>query len=118
MISPMSDCLFCAIVDGDIPATVVRDTDRVLAFRDVSPVAPTHILVVPKQHYANIAELAGSQPSLMAEMMSEIVAVAAAEDLPDAGYRVVFNSGVDGGQTVDHVHAHVLGGRPMKWPPG
>jgi histidine triad (HIT) family protein len=113
-----SDCLFCKIVSGDVPATVVRDRPRTLAFRDINPQAPTHVLVIPKEHYPTATDLAQADPSLLAELLLETAAVAADEGIADSGYRVVFNTGSGAGQTVFHVHAHVLGGRRMGWPPG
>jgi histidine triad (HIT) family protein len=113
----MSDCLFCRIVAGEIPATVVLDTDEVLAFRDISPAAPTHVVVVPKAHHVDVAALAAADPGLAGRLLAAGGAVAAQEGL-DAGFRLVFNTGSDGGQTVFHVHLHVLGGRSMTWPPG
>lgn len=112
------DCLFCDIVAGEVPATVVRDGGRTLAFRDVNPQAPTHVLVISKDHHADLAGLAAADPALLAEVLSEAVAAAADEGLDDRGYRLVLNTGADGGQTVAHVHAHLLGGRAMRWPPG
>lgn len=114
----MSECLFCRIAGGEIPATVVRDGPATLAFRDVNPQAPTHVLVIPKAHYENIAEVVAADPDLLAELVREAHAVAVNEGIAEPGYRVVFNTGTDGGQTVLHVHAHVLGGRHMAWPPG
>ena len=113
----MSDCLFCAIVAGDIPATVVLETDDVVAFRDISPQAPTHVVVVPRDHHADAAALAAADPGLAGRLLAAGAAVAEAEGLDD-GYRFVLNTGRDGGQTVFHVHLHVLGGRPLAWPPG
>ncbi len=113
----MPDCLFCRIVTGEVPSTVVRETDRTLAFRDVTPRAPTHVLVVPKEHHTDAAALADADPGLAGELLAAAVAVARQEGL-DTGYRMVFNTGVDGGQTVFHVHLHVLGGRGLGWPPG
>jgi histidine triad (HIT) family protein len=112
-----SDCLFCRIVAGEIPATVVLDTDRVLAFRDITPQAPTHVVVIPKAHHADIAALTAADPGLAGDLMAATTAVANLDGLDD-GYRVVLNTGRDGGQTVFHVHAHVLGGRWLGWPPG
>ena len=114
----MADCLFCAIAAGEIPATRVAETDRVLAFRDINPQAPTHVLVISKAHYPNVAALAAADSGLLAEVITEAHRVAAAEDVSDTGYRVVFNTGEQAGQTVPHVHAHVLGGRALTWPPG
>jgi len=112
------NCLFCGIVAGEVPATVVRDGERTLAFRDVNPQAPVHVLVIPKDHHADLGALAAADPTLLAEVLAEAAAVAAAEGLAGAGYRVVFNTGANGGQTVAHLHAHVLGGRALRWPPG
>ena len=113
----MTDCLFCAIVAGSIPTDRVHETERTLAFRDVSPQAPAHLLVVPKAHHPDVAALADADPSLLADLMVAAVAVARAEGL-DGGFRLVANTGADGGQTVQHVHVHVLGGRSLGWPPG
>jgi histidine triad (HIT) family protein len=109
------DCLFCKIVAGDIPADVVRESDHTVAFRDINPQAPTHVLVIPREHHANVGELANNE-ALLAAVLREASAVAADEGLDS--YRVVFNTGEGAGQTVFHVHAHVLGGRGMSWPPG
>ena len=114
----MDDCLFCRIVAGEIPADVVHETDRTLAFRDIAPQAPTHVLVIPKEHYANAADLAAADPELVGVLLGDAVQVAIEEGRGDSGYRIVFNTGADGGQTVLHAHAHVLGGRPLGWPPG
>jgi histidine triad (HIT) family protein len=108
----MADCLFCRIVAGEIPADTVRETDRVVAFRDVSRSAPTHVLVVPKQHYADVAELAAADPELVGELAREAAAVARADGV-DGGWRLLFNTGAEAGQTVFHVHGHVLGGRRL-----
>lgn len=114
----VADCLFCGIVAGDIPATVVLDGKRVIAFRDVNPQAPTHVLVVPRDHYPDAAALAGAGGGLLDELVTQAHQVAVAEGIAGRGYRLVFNTGEEAGQTVGHVHAHVLGGRPMTWPPG
>jgi histidine triad (HIT) family protein len=114
----VADCLFCAIAAGEIPATRVAETDRVLAFRDIAPQAPTHVLVISKTHYPNVAALAAADSGLLGEVIAEAHQVAAAEGVSDTGYRVVFNTGEQAGQTVPHVHAHVLGGRALTWPPG
>lgn len=113
----VADCLFCSIVAGDIPADVVLSTDDVLAFRDIDPKAPTHVLVIPKAHHANAGELAGADPELAGQVLAAARQVAEAEGIAD-GYRLVFNTGADAGQTVFHAHAHVLGGRDLGWPPG
>jgi histidine triad (HIT) family protein len=111
-----SDCLFCRIVDGEIPATVVRRGERTVAFRDVSPQAPTHVLVIPREHYPDVASLAAADPAALAELVSE--GAAAAADDGHADFRLVFNTGAEAGQTVSHVHGHVMAGRSMGWPPG
>ena len=113
----MTDCLFCRIVAGEVPATVVAETGRTLAFRDVAPQAPTHVLVVPREHHADVAAVAEADPTLLVDVLHSAVAVARQEGL-DGGYRLVANTGSDGGQTVQHLHVHVLGGRAMSWPPG
>lgn len=112
------DCLFCKIVAGEVPATIVRESDRTLAFRDINPQAPTHVLVIPREHHPNAAALAAADAELLAEVVREAHEVAVAEDIADSGYRVVFNTGPGAGQTVFHAHAHVLGGRGLGWPPG
>ncbi|HEX4815270.1 MAG TPA: histidine triad nucleotide-binding protein [Nonomuraea sp.] len=114
----MNDCLFCRIVAKEIPAEIVHETGRTLAFRDVNPQAPTHVLVIPKEHHATAAALAEADQGLADEVLKTAHAVAEQEQVADGGYRVVFNTGAGAGQTVFHVHAHVLGGRHLAWPPG
>ncbi len=114
----MPDCLFCAIAAEQIPATQILATDRVLAFRDINPQAPTHVLVIPREHYPDVAALAAEDAALLHEIMTQAHQVAVAEGISNGGYRVVFNIGPDAGQEVPHVHAHVLGGRSLRWPPG
>jgi len=114
----VSDCLFCGIVAGEIPAERVLEAERVLAFRDINPQAPVHVLVIPKAHYPDLVRLAGAPDGLLAEVAALAHQVAVAGRIAEDGYRVVFNTGVNAGQTVPHAHAHVLGGRPMTWPPG
>jgi histidine triad (HIT) family protein len=114
----VSDCLFCAIVAGDVPATRVLESDRTLAFRDTNPQAPTHVLVIPKEHHQDVAALAKAGGGLLDEVITQAHDVAREEGVSDSGYRVVFNTGGDAGQTVPHAHAHVLGGRSLSWPPG
>lgn len=111
------DCLFCKIVSGDIPADVVHATDTTVAFRDIEPQAPTHVLVIPRSHLANAAELAAAEPQVAVDMLHAAAAVAEQEGLAE-GYRLVYNTGRAAHQTVFHAHLHVLGGRPMGWPPG
>lgn len=113
----MSECLFCRIVEGEVPADIVLRTDRIVAFRDINPQAPVHVLVIPTAHYANAAEIAAADPALAGELLAAAAQVAEAEGL-SGGYRIVLNTGADAGQTVFHVHAHVLGGRDLLWPPG
>jgi histidine triad (HIT) family protein len=113
----VADCLFCKIVSGDIPAEIVHMTERTLAFRDLNPQAPVHVLVVPREHYANAAELAAGDPEASAELVRTAAAVAVAEGYAD-DYRLVFNTGSGAGQTVFHTHLHLLAGRDLGWPPG
>ncbi|MDQ1713232.1 MAG: histidine triad family protein [Frankiaceae bacterium] len=105
----MSDCLFCRIVAGEVPATVVRESETMLAFRDITPKAPIHVLVIPKAHHENIAALAAADPVLAAHLITEAAEVARAEGIGD-GWRLVANNGAPVGQTVFHAHLHVLGG--------
>lgn len=112
------DCIFCRIVSKEVPSTVVLDRGGILAFRDAGPKAPTHILIVPKEHIKDITELGPGHASLLADMVGAANELAAAEGIAESGYRVVANVGRDGGQTVFHLHFHLLGGRAMRWPPG
>ncbi|GAB3069375.1 histidine triad nucleotide-binding protein [Micromonospora schwarzwaldensis] len=107
------DCLFCRIVAGEIPATIVRETATTLAFRDIDPKAPTHVLVIPKEHYADVATLAQGDPTLAGEVLHTAALVAEEEGLTVDGFRLMFNTGPYGGQEVFHVHAHLLGGAPL-----
>lgn len=111
------DCLFCRIVAGEIPADRVLETDDVLALRDIEPQAPTHVLVVPKRHVPDVDSLEDEDAGLLAAMFAAVRRVAEAEGLA-SGYRVVTNVGAEAGQSVFHLHLHVLGGRAMRWPPG
>lgn len=113
----MSNCLFCAIAAGDVPADKVIETEELVVFRDIDPQAPSHVLAIPKTHYANVGELAAANPNLAGQLLNQLALVGASEGLVE-GFRVVFNTGPAGGQTVDHVHAHLLGGRQLTWPPG
>jgi len=114
----VSDCIFCKIAAGEIPAERVDETADVLAFRDLHPQAPTHVLLIPKRHVASsAAELGAGHGTLLGELFALAVRVARREGL-DQGWRLVTNVGAHGGQTVPHVHVHLLGGRPMHWPPG
>jgi histidine triad (HIT) family protein len=112
----MTDCLFCKVIRGEIPATVVKQDEHYLAFRDIHPQAPSHVLVIPRQHIRSLNEV--TDPGVVGGLMLFARDVARAEGLAEAGFRVVLNTNGDGGQTVFHIHAHVLGGRAMKWPPG
>ncbi|MFE9659656.1 MULTISPECIES: histidine triad nucleotide-binding protein [unclassified Streptomyces] len=113
---PQDDCLFCKIVAGEVPATIVRETETTVAFQDINPQAPTHVLVIPRVHYPDAASLAAAAPEVAADVLREAGQVAAAHDTQS--YRIVFNTGSGAGQTVFHAHAHVLAGRGLQWPPG
>ena len=113
----MADCLFCSIAAGDIPADIVLSNDHVIAFRDIEPQAPTHILVIPRAHHENVGAQAAIDPRSVSAVVDAAREVAEAEGIGDA-YRLVFNTGAGAGQSVFHTHAHVLGGRPLNWPPG
>ena len=115
--APTGDCLFCSMVAGDIQPDVVHETAATLAFRDIDPQAPNHVLVVPKAHHRDVAALVGADPDLLADVFRAVAAVVDQEGL-DGRFRLVFNTGAEAGQSVFHVHAHVLGGRPFRWPPG
>lgn len=112
----MSACLFCRIVAGGIPAQIVAETDDCLAFRDIAPQAPTHVLIIPKVHVSSLAALQDAQ--VAGNMVMLAAEVARLLGVAESGYRVVMNTGVDGGQTVHHLHAHLLAGRGLTWPPG
>jgi histidine triad (HIT) family protein len=114
----MSDCLFCKIATRSIPAQVVLENDHVVAFRDLRPVAPTHVLVIPKKHVAGIHEVTREDAALLSEVLLAAREVAEQLGLGGDGYRVVINQGPHAGQSVFHLHVHVLGGRTMSWPPG
>jgi histidine triad (HIT) family protein len=112
----LTSCLFCKIVAGEIPAAIVKRADGMLAFKDINPQAPTHLLVIPHQHVASLNEVA--DPTLLGRLLSFTRELAREAGIADSGYRVVVNSNADGGQTVFHLHLHLLGGRAMRWPPG
>lgn len=114
----MSDCLFCAIAVGDIPADLVHSDDEIVAFRDITPQAPVHVLVIPRAHHANAAALAAADAALAGRLLEVAGDIAAREGIADTGYRLVTNTGEGAGQSVHHVHIHVLGGRDLTWPPG
>ena len=114
----MSDCLFCNISRGNIPADVVYQDDNLVAFRDINPQAPTHILVIPRKHIASLNELQPDDSLLLGQMVLAARQLATSEGLANDGYRTVFNCNSAGGQMVYHIHLHLLGGRQMTWPPG
>lgn len=114
----MEGCLFCEIASGEIPSTVVLDRGDALAFRDANPKAPTHILIIPKRHVKDISELSGEHGPLLADILTAAHEIAVSEGIADSGYRIVANVGPHAGQSVFHLHFHLLGGRPMAWPPG
>ena len=111
-----ADCLFCKIVAGDVPVDVVLTTGHAVAFRDINPQAPTHVLVIPRSHHTDAASLAAEEPSTLSHLVQVAAKVAEEDGVSD--YRLVFNTGADAGQSVFHTHLHVLGGRQMSWPPG
>ena len=113
----MSTCVFCRIAAGEIPARIVHDDELVVAFHDRSPVAPTHILVIPKRHVASLADARAEDAELLGRLVT-VAAELAREEPLTGGFRVVLNAGADAGQSVDHLHLHLLGGRAFSWPPG
>ncbi|MBC8312301.1 MAG: histidine triad nucleotide-binding protein [Candidatus Marinimicrobia bacterium] len=112
------DCLFCKIISGDIPGDIVEQTDTVLAFRDINPQANTHILIIPKLHIESTRDLNNENINCLSEMAALANKIADSERIAESGYRWIINTGDDGGQTVHHLHLHLLGGRQMNWPPG
>lgn len=117
MSAPGPDCLFCRIIAGEIPADIVAETEHSVAFRDISPQAPTHLLVIPRLHQPDIGSLAAADPAAAAALLTDVQAVAKAEGA-EGNFRLVFNTGADAQQTVFHCHAHLLAGRSFGWPPG
>lgn len=114
-----SDCIFCKIAAKEIPATVVYEDEQVIAFKDLEPQAPVHILIIPKKHVGSLLELTKEDTALAGHILTDVVSkVADMMNLKDSGFRLVVNTGDDGGQTVGHLHLHILGGRSMQWPPG
>jgi histidine triad (HIT) family protein len=113
-----SDCLFCRIVAGELPSSQVYADDSVVAIRDIAPQAPTHVLLLSRKHIASARDMAAADGSIMDELVAAAGKIAASEGVAEGGYRLVVNVGRNGGQTVDHLHMHLLGGRPMTWPPG
>ena len=113
-----SQCLFCRILAGEVPSEEVASTERTYAFRDVNPVAPTHVLVIPRDHVADAAAVGPGHAEMLAEMLTTAQQVARSEGLEERGYRLVFNVGEDASNSVGHLHLHVIGGRRLAWPPG
>jgi len=114
----MSDCIFCKIGAGEIPSDKVYEDDSLFGFRDIQPQAPTHVVVIPKRHIATMNDFTESDAGLLSAMLLTCKKIAADEGLSETGYRIVINCNADGGQSVFHLHAHLLGGRKMTWPPG
>ena len=114
----MTDCLFCKIINRDIPASIVYEDERVLAFNDINPQGPTHVLVVPKEHIASLNDLTPEHDSIVGELVRRAAAIAKDRRISAGGFRTVFNTNRDAGQTVFHIHLHLIGGRPLHWPPG
>ena len=114
----MTGCLFCRIVAGEVPASIVYQDDRVVAFRDINPQAPGHVLVIPRKHVATLNDLSPEDDALVGEMVRRAAAIARDLGYGERGYRTVFNCNAEAGQTVFHIHLHVLGGRKFAWPPG
>jgi len=114
----LSDCIFCKIASGDIPGDVVYQDDRVIAVNDIDPKAPVHILIMPKKHIPSLNEIDDSNKDIMAHILTVAANLAKAKGVAEKGYRIVNNCGVQGGQSVEHIHFHLLGGRSLAWPPG
>lgn len=114
----MSDCIFCKIINGEIPCNKVYEDDKVLAFKDINPEAPIHVLLIPKIHIASINDLNHQDSHLISHIFLTIQNIAKELEIDESGYRVVTNTGKDGGQTVNHMHFHLLAGRSLNWPPG
>lgn len=113
-----SNCLFCKILSGDIPADIVYESETAIGFRDINPQAPTHVLIIPRKHIATINDIADEDQSIVGSLYSAAREIAALDGLTDEGYRAVMNCNEAAGQTVFHIHLHLLGGRPLAWPPG
>ncbi len=114
----MSDCLFCKIIQRKIPSTIVYEDDRIIGFNDIAPQAPTHVLVVPKRHIPTLNDVGVEDEQLVGELVRRAAAIARERGFSETGYRTLFNTNRGAGQTVFHIHLHLLGGRPFGWPPG
>jgi len=112
------DCIFCKIASGAIPVKIIYEDEHLVAFPDINPVAPVHVLVIPRKHLGSIAEAGPADAAMLGHVMLSLPKIAAQLGVTDAGFRVVMNTGKDGGQSVQHLHWHILGGRFMEWPPG
>jgi len=112
------DCIFCNIIKGEIPSSKVYENEKIYAFNDISPVAPVHVLIIPKEHIESINDLTGENASLISDVMLAAKEIAVQLGISESGYRVVTNCGQAAGQTVNHIHFHLLGGRDLAWPPG
>ena len=114
----MPDCLFCKVINREIPAAIVYEDERVLAFNDINPQAPTHVLIVPKAHIGTLNDLSAKDDQIVGELVRRAAAIAKDRGISEGGFRTVFNTNRHAGQTVFHIHLHLLGGRSMQWPPG
>ena len=114
----MNDCLFCKLVEGTIPAAIRFQDETLVAFNDINPQAPLHVLIIPKRHIASLNDLSGADDALVGSMVRRAAAIAKEQGHGEGGYRTVFNTNRDAGQTVFHIHLHLLAGRPLAWPPG
>ena len=114
----IQDCIFCKIISGEVPANIVLENDSILAFEDIEPQAPVHILIIPKKHITSINDIKFKDRDICGDMLLAAKQIAKISNINNSGYRTIFNTNEDGGQTVFHIHMHLLGGRKMKWPPG
>lgn len=114
----MAECLFCRIISGEINATIVYEDERIVAFNDINPQGPTHVLLVPRRHIASLNDLQTGDDPIMGELVRRAAAIAKSRGISEGGYRTVFNTNRDAGQTVFHIHLHLIGGRSLHWPPG
>lgn len=114
----MSNCIFCKIINGEIPSTVVFENENIHCFKDINPEAPFHVLIVPKKHISSAAEITAENSSIVAEVFEVAAQILKKAGYSESGYRIVTNVGEDGGQTVEHLHFHILAGRKLEWPPG